>query len=90
MSDFPVYASSRMTYARLMLPRLLSNYNYVLYVDVDVLWIEDVWELWNIRQSIGLFGCVREPSARTVEMERRWFTENGMPFDESRYLALRA
>lgn len=85
MSDFPIYASSRMTYARLMLPRLLLECEHVLYIDVDILWMDDVAELWNLRHSVGLSGCVREPSARTVAMERKWFLESGLPFDESRY-----
>ena len=85
MSDFPVYASSRMTYVRLILPRLLLDCEYVLYIDVDILWRDDVVALWNLRRSVGLFGCVREPSAGTVAMERKWFLRNGLPFDEARY-----
>ena len=85
MSDFPVYASSRMTYVRLILPRLLLDCEYVLYIDVDILWQDDVVSLWNLRRSVELFGCVREPSAGTVAMERKWFLGNELPFDEARY-----
>lgn len=85
MSDFPVYASSRMTYVRLILPRILQDCEYVLYIDVDILWLDDVNELWNLRNKVELFGCVREPSAGTVKMERKWFVANGLPFDEMRY-----
>ena len=85
MSDFPIYASSRMTYARLILPRILQDCEFVLYVDVDILWLDDINELWSLRNTVELFGCVREPSAGTVKMERKWFTENGFSFDEARY-----
>lgn len=85
MSDFPVYASSKMTYARLVLPRLLPGIRYVLYSDVDILWLDDICGLWALRESVGLFGCVREPSAATVAIEYKWFSAEDLPFDADRY-----
>lgn len=85
MSDFPVYASSKMPYARLLLPRILPTVEYVIYSDVDVLWAADVSDLWESRKSIPLVGCVRELSSGTLRMERQWFNKNGLPFDEARY-----
>ena len=85
MSDFPVYASSRMPYARLLLPRILPTVGHVIYSDVDVLWSADVSRLWALRTSIPLVGCVRELSSGTLKMEREWFGKNGLPFDETRY-----
>ena len=85
LSDFPVYASSRMTYARLLLPRLLTGLAYVIYADVDMLWLADISVLWCHRHQIALVSCVREPSEKTKDMEEAWFTSNGLPFDRSHY-----
>ena len=85
MSDFPVYASSKMPYARLLLPRILSSAEYVVYSDVDVLWSDDISDLWRLRKSIPLVGCVRELSSGTLKMEQQWFCKNGLPFDETCY-----
>ena len=85
MSGFPVYASSKMPYARLLLPRILPTVEYVIYSDVDVLWAADISDLWESRKSIPLVGCVHELSPGTLKMERQWFNKNGLPFDEARY-----
>ena len=85
MSKFPAYASSRMAYARLFLPDLLPDCRYVIYSDVDILWQDDIADFWAIRGSVGLVGCVRELSARTVAQEQRWFEAHGLEFDGSRY-----
>lgn len=85
MSDFPVYASSKMPYARLLLPQILSPVKFVIYSDVDVLWSADVSDLWALRKSIPLVGCVRELSSGTLKMEQQWFCKNGLPFDAAHY-----
>ena len=85
MSDFPVYASSRMAYARLFLPHILPSVSHIIYSDVDVLWKDDISELWNCRFDIKLVACVRELSRGTLKMEREWFESRGLPFDENRY-----
>ena len=73
-SFFPLYASSRMTYARLILPQLLSSTDYVIYTDVDTLWLDDISELWQDRSQIHLIACPREQSGKTLELEEKWFT----------------
>ena len=85
MSEFPVYASSRMAYARLFLPRILTSASHVIYSDVDILWVDDICELWKGREAVKLVGCVRELSAGTLKMERKWFESEGLPFDECNY-----
>ena len=85
MSDFPVYASSRMAYARLFLPRLLPSVSRIVYSDVDILWMDDISELWRVGVDVKLVGCVRELSAGTLKMECKWFKSNGLPFDKDSY-----
>ena len=83
--DLPAYSASKMTYARLLLPKLLPEAEAVVYSDVDTLWFADVCELWKLRHEVPLVGCSREQSAGTLAMERAWFESNGLPFDERRY-----
>lgn len=85
LSDFPLYASSRMTYARLLLPKLLPDVEHVIYADVDMLWLDDISDLWRLRSQVSLVSCVREQSEKTKDMEEAWFTSNGMEFDRKRY-----
>lgn len=86
LSDFPLYSNNRMTYIRLQLPRILKDIAYVIYSDVDVLWMSDVARLWELRSQVPLVGCVREQSAKTIEQEREWFCAHGLEFDASRYI----
>ena len=85
LSGFPVYASSRMAYARLFLPKLLTNVKYVIYSDVDTLWLDDISDLWNLRDQVKMVCCVREQSEKTKDMEESWFVSNGMEFDRGKY-----
>ncbi len=85
LSEFPVYASSRMAYARLFLPKLLTNVKYVIYSDVDTLWLDDISDLWNLRDQVKMVCCVREQSEKTKDMEESWFVSNGMEFDRGKY-----
>ncbi len=85
LSDYPTYYSSQMAYARLLLPDILAPSRYVVYVDVDVLWMDDIVALWGLCGDVELVGCVKEHSAGTLEMERKWFSENGLPFDAENY-----
>lgn len=84
-SFFPKYAASRMTYARLILPRLLTKLKHVIYSDVDILWLDDVYQLWKLKDKIELVSCVKEQSNKTIDMEEAWFTSKGLKFDRSRY-----
>jgi len=54
--QFPPWAgNSKMTYARLLLPQLLTDASHVIYSDCDILWTRDVSKLWNLRG--GGNGC---------------------------------
>lgn len=49
------------TYFRLFLPRLLGNYEKVLYLDADMIVCRDVAELYNTDLEGALLGAVRDP-----------------------------
>ena len=84
-SFFPLYASSRMTYARLTLPQFLKKTDFVIYTDVDTLWLDDISELWQLKDEIPLIACPREQSQKTVEMEEEWFSSRNLKFDSANY-----
>ena len=85
LSELPIYASSRMTYARLLLPKLLSDLRYVIYADVDMLWLDDLSALWELRGHVELVSCVREQSEKTKDIEESWFVSNGKEFNRDNY-----
>lgn len=85
LSNLPLYASSRMTYARLFLPQLLTNVPYVIYTDVDTLWLDDISDLWSLRSKVKIVSSVREQSEKTKNMEEAWFVSNGLGFDRNKY-----
>lgn len=84
-SFLPLYASSRMTYARLILPQLLAKTEFVIYTDVDTLWLDDISQLWKLRYEIPLIACPREQSEKTIDMEEEWFTSRGLRFNRDTY-----
>lgn len=47
-NGFPdFFFDSPMNYARLLLPNLLKDLERVIYVDVDILYLKDIKQLWN-------------------------------------------
>ena len=74
-----------MTYARLTLPQLLNKTDFVIYTDVDTLWLDDIYELWQLKDEIPLIACPREQSQKTVEMEQEWFIERNLKFNSANY-----
>jgi len=50
--DLPEWRGcGKMAWARLLLPRLLPNTEWVVYCDVDFLCLADVSELWTLRDD---------------------------------------
>jgi len=78
--------TGRMTYARLVLPELLQDADFVVYCDVDFLWMADVAELWKLRDGSVSLQARREANAATLAREERWFAANGICFDRSKYV----
>ena len=85
-ADFPAWnGDGRMTYARLLLPRLMPDARHVIYCDVDFLWLADVADLWALRSDDVVCLCVPDGTDVVVERERKWFMRHGFAFDGSRY-----
>lgn len=84
-TGFPSYHGSKMTYARLLLPRILSDVKRVVYFDTDFYWRADVVELWNESADVVSLAAAPDQYPHGVANERRWFERNGVPFPEGRY-----
>lgn len=50
-SHLPPWRGSRGAYVRLLLPDLLPHEDFVIYTDIDTLWMRDVAELWELRND---------------------------------------
>lgn len=83
--NYPTWNGNRMAYARLLLPDALPDKDWVLYCDCDFLWMRDVTDLWNERDSH--FDLISTPDLTpwAMQLERRWFEKNGFAFDENKY-----
>ena len=85
--SFPAWSwGSRMAYARLALPELLADAEFVLYCDVDFLWQADVAELWALRDRRHAIQGHPDGWKLTCLRESAWFARNGIPFDPERYV----
>ena len=84
-SDCPTWNGSRMIYTRLMLPKLLPGKDWVIYCDVDFLWLRDIMELWCERDDHYAFVGVLDPVASTAISEEKWCTEHGLACSVDEY-----
>lgn len=86
-ADFPEWnGGSRMTYARLIVPTLMSDCDFVLYCDVDFFWTGDVAELWALRNArYAAQGC-RDEWSSTLVREGDWYAVHGIDVDMSHYV----
>ena len=84
-ADLPAWSGSRMTYARLMLAKLLPHAEFVIYCDTDFLWLRDVAELWKCRDSQYVLQSVKDMDD-TVQKEACWFRKNDLPFNSEKYV----
>jgi len=83
--------SSRMIYARFLLPDILSLSDFVLYCDVDFLWRGDVSELWQKRSDryamIGAKDMERRKTGDVVEQQiGEWFAARNLPINPRDYI----
>ena len=75
----------KMTWARLWLPKLLPNSEWIVYLDTDFLCLADIAELWRLRRSdMALMSCV-DGWKTAFTTEGAWFAARGLAFDENRY-----
>ena len=84
-ANYPSWNGNRMAYARLLLPEALPDVDYVIYCDVDFLWLRDIAELWKERdRDIALIGTMDGVEYTRVK-EEKWFAENGFPYKFEKY-----
>ena len=86
LGSFPVWAGrGRMTYARLLLPDILTDSRYVIYCDVDFLWLADVGNLWRFRDERTFLITTRDGTEDTKLYESDWLSKRNLTFDETMY-----
>ena len=83
-ASFREWRGNKVAYARLMLPELLPDASYVVYCDVDTLWLADISALWSLRDSAASVLAVRDPNIDDMP-EREWFESRGFKYDGARY-----
>lgn len=83
--DYPEWHGNKMAYARLMLPTALPEVDWIVYCDVDFLWLRDIGELWAERDDSLAFIGVQDLSEITRRSEKVWFEARGYPFDMDNY-----
>lgn len=81
------YKGSFMTYARLYLAKLLPECDFVLYSDVDFLWLADVKKLWDMRdEKFFVQSTIDEcASVKGWKPEDEWAERNGFVIDRKHY-----
>ena len=85
LDNLPPYADSKMPYARLLLPTLLPNCHYVVYSDIDILWLADIAQTWSLCSQDSVLLSSPETCKGTLQQEEKWFREHGLHFVLERY-----
>lgn len=83
--EFPSWRGNKMAYARFMLINELRDIDFVIYCDVDFLWMKDIAELWKMRDENVVLQAVRDPGVTTTK-EPQWFRDHGYEFNAQTYL----
>ena len=81
---YPKWNGNRMAYARLLLPDILKDVDWILYSDCDFLWMRDVAELWQERDDRFTVVSVRDEGSWNNK-ERLWYEKNGYTVDGTHY-----
>lgn len=81
-SRFAAYKDSHAAFLRLFLCDIFT-FDWILYADVDTLWLRDLSEMWSLRDdSASLLWCKDIPSViHGVRLYSKWNPD----FDESKY-----
>ena len=85
LSKVPAYLGNKMTYARLLLPAMLHDCDFVIYSDIDILWLADIERVWKLRSPTCSYISSQDSCKGTLEMEKRWFNEHGLAFCVDNY-----
>lgn len=83
---YPAWSGTgRMTYARLLLPQVISDADFVVYCDVDFLWMADIAELWRSCDPRIIVQSTCEGKEPTRRLEEPWFAVHGLDYSFERY-----
>ena len=74
----------KMTWARLMLSRLLPHSDWVIYYDVDYLCLADMAVLWQARDENVSLMSTSDCWSLTVDSEKAWTSAHGLKYDAAR------
>ena len=84
--SFRSWNTSKATYARLLLPRLIPTVRYCVYSDCDMLFFKNPWTLVEeLKQAgVAVLGH-RNPSPRNINLDAQWFADHGEPYNSLTY-----
>lgn len=79
--------NGRMAYARLLLPDLVTDADWLVYCDVDFLWLADVAELWKLRDPTRVLQARRDAVGTfLLKAEDEWYRARGIEVDMDDYV----
>lgn len=84
-AGLPKWNGGYMVYTRLLLPKLLADVDWCVYCDCDFTWMRDISELWDERDDRFAMVGTRDGANWTLNIEEKWFSENGFCFDRNDY-----
>lgn len=82
LASFPEYHGSRATFAKLLIPEILSDVDWVLYLDGDTLTLGDVCEVFRWCDESKLIVGSRDPENFNLgpDCETPWLKSRGLSF----------
>ncbi|XP_063900644.1 uncharacterized protein LOC135120276 [Zophobas morio] len=95
-ANFAGKLSSSMNFARFYLPKLIPNIPMLIYVDVDIIFQDDVIKLWKeakqkFQDPSLVFTVVPRASSGLTERVKQLFTErSGVAFEEEKFVQFNA
>lgn len=72
---------SLVTYYRFFLPRLFPNLEKILYLDIDIVVLEDLWEFFNTDLTNCIAGVIKDTGLSTFIKNNKYFFEKERAVD---------
>lgn len=84
---FGAWRGSIATYSRMLVPDLLPDIEWAIYVDGDTLWLGDIGELWDLRdEAVTVLASIDPPTPMNVPRpDVAWYREQGLVVDDRNY-----
>ena len=84
---FRIWNSSKATYARLLLAKLLPSVRYCVYADCDILFFKNPWDLVAqlTHAGVAVLGHKNPVSREGRNIDEQWFIDHQEPYSEDRY-----